>query len=81
MSGTPGKVNDFKADIQIKENAKPIFCKARPVPYSLKQEVEKQLDKMEADGKLLVLKEATGQHQWWLYQRQMEQFVSAVITK
>ena len=28
-----GNIKDFRADIKLQDGAKPIFCKARPVPH------------------------------------------------
>ena len=41
-----GTLKNFKTKLFIVDNAKPIFCKARSVPYSIRQLVEKQLDKL-----------------------------------
>lgn len=35
-----GFVKGLKADIKIKDGAQPVFHKARPVPYALRQRVE-----------------------------------------
>ena len=43
-------IKGFKAEIKIKEDANPIFCKARPVPYALKENLEKELNKLEEQG-------------------------------
>ena len=40
----------LEAHISMKSNVKPIFVKARPVPYALKVQVEKELDKLETHG-------------------------------
>ena len=32
-----GHLKQFKASIQVREDAQPIFLKARPVPYALKE--------------------------------------------
>ncbi|XP_060581109.1 uncharacterized protein K02A2.6-like [Ruditapes philippinarum] len=45
-----GKVKDIKATLSVKENASPKFVKARPVPYSLKPKIEKELDILEEQG-------------------------------
>ena len=36
-----GTIKGFKADAKLQDGAKPIFCKARPVPYVLCQKVKK----------------------------------------
>lgn len=46
----PGTICEFKARINIKPNATPIFKKARPVPYALKEAVEKELGRLEKLG-------------------------------
>uniref|UniRef100_A0A182ZGV6 Reverse transcriptase domain-containing protein n=1 Tax=Biomphalaria glabrata TaxID=6526 RepID=A0A182ZGV6_BIOGL len=38
------------ANIAIKDDAKPKFCNARPVPYAIKAKVEKELNKLESEG-------------------------------
>ena len=45
-----GLIKGFKADIRIKEGARPLFHKPRPVPYSLRQKVSAELDKLESRG-------------------------------
>ena len=47
-----GVMNTFEAKLQVKEGAKPKFCKARPVPFALKEAIERELDRLEADGVL-----------------------------
>ena len=47
-----GTVQSFKANIKIEKDAKPKFVKARPVPYSLREDVEKELDRLVAEGTL-----------------------------
>ena len=37
-----GKVKGMKATLTLKENAQPKFCKVKPVPYALKERVEKE---------------------------------------
>ena len=38
-----GHLRQFKASIQVLEDAQTIFLKARPVPYALKEKVEQEL--------------------------------------
>ena len=40
----------LEAHITMKDNVKPVFAKARRVPYILKEQVEKELDKLEKHG-------------------------------
>ena len=39
-----GTLKGFKAKLFIEGNAKPIFCRARPVPYNIRSLVKKQLE-------------------------------------
>ncbi|XP_048770361.2 uncharacterized protein K02A2.6-like [Ostrea edulis] len=41
-----GALKDIKAKITLKSDAKPKFCKARPVPHSLKPAVDKEIDRL-----------------------------------
>ncbi|KAI4895153.1 hypothetical protein NFI96_009265 [Prochilodus magdalenae] len=50
FSDGPGTIREFKASINVKPNAKPIFKKARPVPYALKDAVGRELDRLEQLG-------------------------------
>ena len=40
----------LEAHITLKSNVKPIFVKARRVPYARKVQVEKELEKLETHG-------------------------------
>lgn len=43
-------IRDIKADIVLKNNVVPVFCKARPVPYALLESVEQELNKLEKEN-------------------------------
>ena len=45
-----GTVKGVTANLHLKDNVKPVFQKARPVPYLLRPTVEKELKKMEDEG-------------------------------
>ena len=45
-----GTVNSVIAKLHLKDNIKPVFQKAHPVPYSLRPAVEKELKRMEDKG-------------------------------
>ena len=45
-----GLIKHYKASIQVREGAQPIFLKARPVPYALKEKVEQELQRLEDEG-------------------------------
>ena len=48
-----GKIKDIQASIKLKENAIPVFCKARPVPFSLLHKVEQEIDSLVQQGILV----------------------------
>ena len=45
-----GVMNTFEARLQVKEGARPRFCKARPVPFALKAAIDRELDRLENEG-------------------------------
>ena len=45
-----GKLVNFKAKLYLKPNIKPLFMKARPVPYAMREKVEKELIRLEKEG-------------------------------
>ena len=47
-----GHCKNIKAHIVLQPNAEPKFCKPRPIPYSIKEAVSKDLDRLETLGVL-----------------------------
>ena len=45
-----GTVKGITAKLEIKPDARPKFCKARPVPYDLQQAVEAEYNRLESEG-------------------------------
>ena len=45
-----GKLNGVTAKIYVDPSTKPIFCKARSVPYMIKPKIEKELERLERQG-------------------------------
>ncbi|KAL5250031.1 hypothetical protein ACHWQZ_G015941 [Mnemiopsis leidyi] len=45
-----GLVKDYEAKLTLKDDAKPVFLKARSLPYALRDKVGKQLKTMEEQG-------------------------------
>eukprot|EP00731_Ephydatia_muelleri_P017107 Em0010g205a len=45
-----GTVLGYEAKLVMKENAVPRFCKARPMPYAIKEKIEKELNKLVQEG-------------------------------
>ena len=50
FKGELGTITPFKAKLDVHPHARPKFCKARNVPYSSKEAVEQELDRLEAEG-------------------------------
>lgn len=45
-----GEIKNLSVDIVLKENVRPVFCKARNVPYALRSAVEKELNNLQENG-------------------------------
>ena len=43
-------MKDIKAKIYVEENGIPKFCRARRVPYALRQKVSQELERLEKNG-------------------------------
>ena len=47
-----GTVSGVKAKIHVDDGARPIYCKARPVPYLLKDQIDLELNRLVKEGTL-----------------------------
>ncbi|XP_057298423.1 uncharacterized protein K02A2.6-like [Hydractinia symbiolongicarpus] len=45
-----GLLKDFRVHIHVDSSVAPKFCKARPVPYALKDRIDTELDRLVQDG-------------------------------
>lgn len=45
-----GQLKGQRVHISIRDDARPVFCKARPVPFAMKQQVNDELDRLEREG-------------------------------
>ena len=45
-----GTIKGHKADIQVKGGVIPVFRKARPVPYAVKEKVDREIERLEHEG-------------------------------
>ena len=52
FEATLGKLPGFKARVRMKPTARPKFCKAASVPYAVRDELAKELDRLASDGVL-----------------------------
>ena len=73
-----GVLRGIEATVAVNESAAPRFHKARPVPFALKEKVERQLQQQVLEGELA---EAIGQHQLSWYIRRMGASGFVVISR
>ena len=45
-----GTIKGHRGDIRIKYGVSPVFCKARPVPYAVKEKVDREIERLEHEG-------------------------------
>ncbi|PFX31971.1 Uncharacterized protein K02A2.6 [Stylophora pistillata] len=52
FDGKLGTITGFTAQLKVKENATPQYFKSRPMPYALREKVEKELKRLVKEGVL-----------------------------
>ncbi|KAL0268628.1 UNVERIFIED_CONTAM: hypothetical protein PYX00_010487 [Menopon gallinae] len=45
-----GKCKDVKLTLHLREGSTPKYCQARPVPYAIKEKIEKEIDRLVEEG-------------------------------
>lgn len=45
-----GQLHELTAKLVVKPDTKPRFCRPRSVPFALQEPIERELDKLEAEG-------------------------------
>ena len=50
FENTLGKLNNITGKLYLKNDAKPVFCEARSLPYSMKAKVEAELVRLQEMG-------------------------------
>ena len=59
-----GTIKGYKTNIELKEGAKPIFKKSRPVAYALQPILEAKLNRLQKEGILEPVENSGGQCRW-----------------
>ena len=60
LTGKLGTVKTYQGKFRLKNDAQPRVCKARPVPFAIRDDIGSQLDRLEADGVIETIK-----HSYW----------------
>ncbi|XP_064466996.1 uncharacterized protein K02A2.6-like [Ornithodoros turicata] len=60
FDSSPGLIKEFQAKIIVKDGSTPVFCKARSIPFAVRNAVAEQLDELEKTG---IVKHVT-QSEW-----------------
>ena len=45
-----GTIKHYKATLQLKQDATPRFCRPRPLPFAIREQVEGELDRLVEKG-------------------------------
>ena len=76
-----GLVQGTTAKIHVDPAAQPKFFKARPVPYALRDNVDKEIDHLVKEGIIQPVTHSDWQLQWYQLPNVMAQFVCVVTIK
>ena len=53
-----GKLKGVQAKITLSANARPVYCKARPVPFALQAKVDTEIDRLVSKGVLIPVEQS-----------------------
>ena len=76
-----GTISSSQAKLKVRDNAQPKFCKARPVPFAMKERIEEQLVRLESSGIWRKFITVSGRHRLWPYTRRMGQCAYVAIAR
>ena len=62
FEGELSTLQGYQATLELRPAAKPVFCRARSVPYALRGAIEQTLDRMEQEG--ILEQEQITQSEW-----------------
>ncbi|GFO05472.1 neuroglobin-like [Plakobranchus ocellatus] len=76
-----GTIKGIQGTLVLKNDFRPKFCKARPIPYALKKNVEQELDNLERQGIISSVKSSDWATPIVPVLKAMETSASAVIIR
>lgn len=53
-----GRFNKYKVSLQLKDNSKPVFIRARPIAFALREKIDKEIDRLLSLGVLVPVSHA-----------------------
>ena len=81
MDGKLGLLKGTKAEIQLKESTVPVFCKYRPVPFALREQVEEMARQQVKEGELEPVEQSDWAAPIVIARRRMAIFEYVLISK
>ena len=75
-----GTIQGFKASLKLKQGTTPMFLKARPAPYSMRDSIAKELDRLEERAPCNACPLASGQRPLYWFRNRKRHCGCVVIT-